>query len=122
METENDVIDIGPLADPGAEPEELTPELILNNSPLKQFLEELKIDPRKYTDRQIIDKIFELSKVVYDQCWDARLPQTVEIMFNQVGMAFTILTRTLMVHQGISVVQGPPQGAPQAPPSGLIHV
>ena len=77
--------------------------------PVQEFLEEIKANPNKYSDREVIDKLFVLTKIAYDQCWYAKLPQTAEAIFNGVNLGFSLLIRVLLVRHNAQIVQQPPQ-------------
>jgi hypothetical protein len=96
-----------------AEPEVLEVQMTSRTS-LMDLFDDIKANPKKYKDREVIDKMFEATKAVFDQCWDAQLPEMARELFNQVGVGFTVLTRIALARHGAYIA--PPGMLDQQPP------
>lgn len=99
----------------------LDPEVVFETKTvLEQFYDEIKANPQKYNDKQLIEELFKRSGVVYQEGLQAKLPQTAEKYFNLVGSAFTILMRIFLAKHGMVPTSNVAPNQTQTPQKPLI--
>lgn len=74
---------------------------------LEQLYNEIKENPKKYKDIELIPELFKRLQIVYNEGLNVKLQQSAEKYFNLVGSGFTILMRIFMAKHGIVPVLGP---------------
>jgi hypothetical protein len=82
----------------------LTPEVLPADPKLIALLKDIKANPGKYPNNVVFDKIMDIAKEDIKACAEAKLPQTAELYFNLIALAFSTVQKALLHLHGVTAV------------------